>query len=87
MLTLKDGLYYYGDYLAIATASTKLGQVPSGYTTHVESDTLVFVIDGELYEGIVIDVCGACMGLSHENSQRIDVLSTNSWLKKGFIYD
>ena len=44
-------------------------------------------IEGKKYTGIVIDICGACMGVSHETEQRIDILSTESWLKKGYVYE
>lgn len=85
MLELRDGLYYYGEHVAIATAHDRLGHTE--YPTYEEYEILNLEIDGKEYTGIVVDVCGACMGLSHESVQRIDILSTESWLKKGYVYE
>jgi len=85
MLELRDGLYYYGEHVAIATAHDRLGHTE--YPTYEEYDVLDLEIEGKKYTGIVIDVCGACMGVSHETEQRIDILSTESWLKKGYVYE
>ena len=85
MLELIDGLYYYGEHVAIATAHDRLGYTE--YPTYEEYDVLDLEIEGKEYTGIVVDICGACMGVSHETEQRIDVLSTESWLKKGYVYE
>ena len=53
------GWYTYQDKLVIATASNRLGYTDMrNYNLY---DEITIIIDGERYEGIVLDRCGACM--------------------------
>lgn len=54
-----NGWYTYEDKLVIATASTRLGSTEM--KTYNLYDELILEINGIRYDGIVLDVCGACM--------------------------
>ena len=55
----ENGWYTYQGKLVIATASTRLGY--TDMRTYNLYDDINVIIDGIRYEGIVLDVCGACM--------------------------
>ena len=54
----EKGWYTYQGKLVIATASTRLGY--TDMWTYNLYDDINIIIDGIRYEGIVLDVCGAC---------------------------
>lgn len=67
----ENGWYTYQGKLVIATASTRLGYTEM--TTYNLYDEITVIIDGIRYEGIVLDVCGACMKYN-----RIDLFVSNA---------
>lgn len=54
----ENGWYTYQGKLVIATASTRLGYTEM--RTYNLYDDINIIIDGIEYNGIVLDVCGAC---------------------------
>lgn len=53
------GWYTWNGKLVVATASTRLGR--TNQRTYRLYDELTLIINGERYDAIVLDVCGACM--------------------------
>lgn len=67
----ENGWYTYNGKLVIATASTRLGYTEM--RTYNLYDEITLNIDGIEYEGIVVDVCGAC-----QRHNRIDLFVSNA---------
>ena len=87
----EDGFYTYEGKVVVATANTTRlkRNLYKGYKSHELYDELTFELNGKRYKGIVLDVCGACYGVSHENIQRYDIFTTKSIIGKttGLLYE
>lgn len=87
----EDGFYTYKDKVVLATANTTRlkRNLYKGYKTHELYDELDIELNGKRYKGIVLDVCGSCYGVSHEDKQRYDVFTTHEVIGKvsGLIYE
>lgn len=79
-----EGIYTYNGYDVLATANTTRWDKPlkAGYRAYELYDIVVYELNGELRNGIVLDVCGACHGVKGEELQRIDVFTTHSIIGK-----
>ena len=62
----EQGWFTYNDKLVIATASTRLGY--TDMRTYNLYDEITLNIEGIDYQGIVLDICGAC-----QRDNRIDL--------------
>lgn len=65
------GWYTYQGKLVVATASTRLGS--TNQKTYKLYDELTITIQGQNYDAIVLDVCGACM-----KSPKIDLFVSDT---------
>lgn len=65
------GWYTYQGKLVVATASTRLGS--TNQRTYKLYDELTITIQGQDYDAVVLDVCGACM-----KSQKIDLFVSDT---------
>lgn len=76
------GAFTFEGKLVVATANlTRLKwQLYEGYKSFELYEEFDLVINDTIYPAIVLDVCGACYGMSHESVQRIDVY-VNSGVK------
>lgn len=86
----EDGFYTYQDKVVLATAHNTLNyELYEDYKTHELYETLTFKLGDKTYQGIVLDKCGACMGVSHEDVQRVDIFTTKSIFGKvkGKLYE
>lgn len=85
------GWYTYQDKVVLATSNTGRMNLPlfDGYASHNINDTLDFELDGTIYQGIVLDVCGACYGVDGETEQRYDIFTNGAGIgkKQGVIYE
>lgn len=74
-----DGFHTYEGKVVLATANVGISNrfvLKSGYRYHNLYDEIEFTLNGKHYTGIVLDACGACFGVPHENVQRYDIFTT-----------
>lgn len=87
----EDGMYTYQNKVVLATANTErlARELKDGYNSHSLYDTVEFNLNDKQYQGIVIDVCGACYGVVGEDKQRYDIFTVQNsiGLAKGHIND
>jgi hypothetical protein len=81
----KYGWYTYKDKIVIATATYrclnvksgpcgKFNEIPEDFNIYNLHEVLTININGNFYEAIVLDSCGACMfKVNGENTQRYDI--------------
>lgn len=77
----EEGFYTFQDKVVLATCVTSCTNsdegicaaftLPSHYKQYDFLDTIHMTIDGKAYEGIVLDICGACYW--EEDHQRYDI--------------
>lgn len=74
-----EGMYTYDDKVVVATANTTRlkRRLYEGYQSNELYDEFTINVNDKLYDAIVLDVCGACYGLSHEEIQRVDIFTTS----------
>lgn len=86
-----DHMYEYNGYVVLATANTTRFNKPlySDYKSYNLNDIVIFKLNEKVYSGIVLDVCGACYGVSNEDLQRYDIMTTKDYVgkTKGIVYD
>lgn len=83
------GWYTYNGYIVLAAATYRClnaqsgscgnhTTIPKGYNIHRLFDTVYFTNNNILYEGIILDSCGACMyNINGETTQRYDIFTRN----------
>ena len=88
--TNAEGMYTYQGLIVLASANTTRLDRPlsAGFNSHELYEKLDFVLNNKEYQGIVLDVCGACFMVEGEDLQRYDIFTTSNiiGLKEGFIY-
>ena len=74
------GMYTYEGKIVLATANSSRWDrsLKSGYNSHELYDLIDFELNGNMFAGIVLDVCGACQGLENEELQRYDIYTTSN---------
>lgn len=84
------GFMTYQGKVVLATANTSRWNrhLYQGYRSHELYEVIDFNLNGIDRQGIVLDVCGACHGVSHETKQRYDIMTTHSVIGKqiGKVY-
>lgn len=84
-----DGIYQYKGLDVLATANTTRWNrnLKEGYVSHELYEIITYELNGKTRKGIVLDLCGACMGLKGESLQRYDIYTTSNVIgkKKGLI--
>lgn len=84
------GMYTYEGKIVLATANTSRWNrsLKSGYNSHELYDLIDFELNGNMFAGIVLDVCGACQGLDNEEIQRYDIYTTSNvvGLTEGLVF-
>ena len=87
----EDGFYTHNGYVVLATANTSRlnKKLNNGYKSHELGEIISFELNGKQYHGKALDVCGACYGLSNEQTQRYDIFTTSNVIgkKQGVIYE
>lgn len=86
-----QGFYTYQGKVVLATANKTRMDWPlkSGYKSKELYTELTIELNGQKYEAIVLDVCGACYGIGQETKQRYDIFATHNAIGKrpGAVYD
>lgn len=85
------GFYTYQGKVVLATANTtrlNWGLNP-GYESHELYEVITTEVNGQTYEAIVLDVCGACYGVEGETLQRYDIFTKGNVIGKvkGVVYE
>ncbi len=72
------GWYTFQNKVVVATANTtRLSKyLYGGYRSHELFEKIHLIIEDVVYPAIVLDVCGACYGISNETKQRYDIFTT-----------
>jgi hypothetical protein len=78
------GWYTYLGDVVLATANVDRWdrELKQGYKAHRLGEPIEFELDGFTYTGVVLDVCGACMGVKSEDTQRYDIFTTKNTFGK-----
>lgn len=80
----EEGMYTFENQVVVATANTDrfLNNLNQDYSTNSLFDELAFTFNGKTYQGIVLDVCGACYGVANESKQRYDIFTVENVIGK-----
>ena len=87
----KEGMYTYKGNVVLATANETRWErkLKNGFSSHDLYEKIAFELEGKSYTGVVLDVCGACMGNRSETLQRYDIFTTKDVVgkKKGVVLE
>ena len=80
------GWWTFQGKVVLATAnSNRLNRaLKNGYKSHDLYDEISFDLDGKTYQGVVLDVCGACYGVESETNQRYDIFTNSNVVGKKY---
>ena len=80
----EDGMYIYKGNVVLATANETRWErkLKNGFSSHELYEKIAFELEGKSYTGVVLDVCGSCMGVKGEDTQRYDIFTTKNTFGK-----